>query len=164
MGAGSLTRKFHDATARLTAQVAILFKPLKDFLYALPPAKNVSLPSLEDQYQVLHNIIASASYISLCIQLSPTIFYDSVVLPCETYSPEDQFGPETLSYSESKDIVTNKYQRVFKVWDEKLKVLEAELKPLQEVGEAKALGEIEEKLEGHAKKRPYHQLERTRRC
>jgi hypothetical protein len=153
MGAGPLTKDFHHATARLTAQVALLLKPLTDFLYAIPPTKNVTLLRVEDQYQALHNIMASAGYISLCIRLSPTIFYYSEVLPGETYSPEDQFSTETPLYSESKDIVTSKYQRAFKVWDEKLKDLEAELAPLEEVGELTSLAKIEEKLEEHAKKR-----------
>jgi hypothetical protein len=131
IGRGPLTRNFHEDTAKLTAQVALLLKPLTDFLYASPPAKKVILPTMEEQYQALHNIIASAGYISLCIRLSSSIFYMTDVSVNENYDPEEQYCTESEIYKASRDKVKAKYDHDVEIWTRKDNGLKKKLRLLR---------------------------------
>lgn len=156
MGAGPLTKNFHGATAKLTAQMALLLKPLTDFLYALPPAEDTTLPTLEDQYQALHNIIASAGYLSLCIRLSPTIFFLSEARPGQCYNPQDHERINKGAYSASEKVVTDKYASDKTAWMTEKTALAGDLEALNRRGNAttRERSEVEEKIKEHARTHP----------
>lgn len=105
----AITEHFHTEVAQLTAKVALLLQPLTHFLYSRPPFDGGSNRTIDDQYQALHNIIALAAYLSICIRLSPTIFYFSSVRPNAEYDPDDQHCVEPEVYIKSKDTVVQEY-------------------------------------------------------
>lgn len=82
-----------------------MLNPLLAYLDTLPPeAGAVRLEETlhyTDLYQALHNIIASAGYLSICIRLSPTVLYMVPALPNTSFDPVDHTvaAPEILQRS-----------------------------------------------------------------
>ena len=135
LGPGPVTENFHSETAKLTAQVSLLFKPLSDYLYSIPPPEGKRTPLIWDQYQSLHNIIATAAYLSLCIRLSATIFYFTPLLPNEGYQPEEQHCLEKESFDASRKAVVDEYTVAFNAWNERREWLGQEVRRIQVAGQ-----------------------------
>ena len=100
-------------------------------MYAIPPLDGVTIPKLWDQYQDLHNIISQAAYLSLCIRLSPTIFYFTPLSPGEAFQPDDQHCLETQLFTASKAKVVADYDAVFTPWNKKRISLEKRVATLK---------------------------------
>ena len=135
LGPGPVTVNFHPEVAKLTARVSLLFKPLLDYMYAIPSPDGAEIPSLWDQYQDLHNVISHAAYLSLCIRLSPTIFYFTSLSPGEAFQPDDQHTLETHIFTASKAQIVADYDAVLKPWNEKRIALQKHLADLTEEDE-----------------------------
>jgi hypothetical protein len=114
--------------------VALLLKPLTFFLYCRPPKDGAKNPRVEDQYQALHNIIALAAYLSLCIRLSPTIFYFSNVSPNTPYEQDEQHSVDAGGYTTSKQAVVTAYRAVAAAYQKKRAELEREIAKLKAAG------------------------------
>jgi hypothetical protein len=104
-------------------------------MYAIPPPDGATVPKLWDRYQDLHNIISQAAYLSLCIRLSPTIFYFTPLSPGEAFQPNDQHCLETQVFTTSKAKVVADYGAAFKPWNEKRIALEKRLADLKVEGQ-----------------------------
>jgi hypothetical protein len=127
-------------------------------MYAIPPPSSASIPNLWDQYQDLHNIISHAAYLSLCIRLSPTIFYFTPLSPGEAFQPDDQHCLETQIFASSKAQVVANYDEALKTWNEEIPRLEQrimELKTSDSVPQKDVLQAIKD-LNGHEKMNPKH--------
>jgi hypothetical protein len=111
---------------------------------------------MEEQYQALHNIIASAAYISICIRLSPSIFYMTDVQPNAVFDPEDHYCTELNIYKASRENINHRYNLEKKEFSEKKDKLDKLMKrfvKLQKEGtkEGKALAA---KIKEHELKQP----------
>jgi len=111
VGNAPTTERFHPEVARLTAQVMLLFKPLVDYMHAIPPPPGVVVPSIKHHYQALHNIIAQAAYLSICIRLSPTIFHTSHLSPGANYEDEEQHSMSPPIWAASKNAVLRVWKK-----------------------------------------------------
>ncbi|KAH8596558.1 hypothetical protein B0O99DRAFT_705806 [Bisporella sp. PMI_857] len=107
IGFNPVTSRFHEEVALLTAQVALMFLPLSNYLYALPPQDPDAKanPSILDQYQQLHNIIGTAGWLSIAMRLSPTIFYMSSAFPGTEWDRDDHFSVDNEAYAASKSVI-----------------------------------------------------------
>lgn len=155
---GAITKHFHTEVAQLTARVALLLKPLTFFLYSRPPVDGRPNRIIEDQYQALHNIIAIAAYLSICIRLSSTIFYFSSVTPNTPFDPEDQYSVETGAYIRSKEAVVNAYLSHRAAYQEKKEELEREIAKLDKGGKgatSRAGKKAQAKLIAHVRTQPH---------
>lgn len=114
-----ITKNFHIEVAELTAQVSLLLQPLTFFLYSRPPKEGGANVELEAQYQELHNIIAIAAYLSICIRLSPTIFHFSNVSPNTPYNHAEQHSLDAEGYTRSKENAFRLYRLARDAHDKK---------------------------------------------
>lgn len=154
LGARPITEKFHEDTARLTAKVALMLEPLTHFFYTLPLANNASGPNLQDQYQALHNIIACAGYLSICIRHSKTILYFTKTLLNDEYNEDDHCSTEAEVYSASKQAVATAYQNDVDIFQTKEIALQSEFDELEKAQKTKAAGRKKTEIEAHHKNRP----------
>lgn len=129
-----MTEDFYDEVAILTAQIFLLLKPLTDYLYGMQPRLGVPLPKIEDQYQALHNLVSFASYLSLAVKLSPTIFTFNDVFPGTHWDDKDQYCLEPEIYQQSKNAVLSDYRARFATWDTRRRVLAGALTTLEQAG------------------------------
>jgi hypothetical protein len=127
IGQGAVTQNFWSEVATLTAQVSVLLKPLTDYLYNLPGGEAVEIPELRDQYQSLHNLISHAAYLSLCIRLSPTIFYFTDVVPGAPFDNDEQASLEMELYSQSKQAVVDAHAAARRTHQRNLRVANREV-------------------------------------
>ena len=127
-------------------------------MYAIPPPQGQTIPLIWDQYQYLHNIISSAAYLSLCIRLSPTIFYFTRLSPNEAFQPDDQHCLESEIFTRSKQKIVDNFDALNKQWNEKKTKLEADLEVLGtgasiELEQGK---QLKTELAAHLATRPRH--------
>jgi hypothetical protein len=99
-----------------------------------PQVADRKLPSIEDQYQSLHNIISTAAYLSLCIRLSPTIFTFNETSLGEAYDPEDHWNLEMEYYTESKQKVVDIFNKAREEWNTKRENAVEEVQNLGDAG------------------------------
>lgn len=111
MGGASLTPNFHKDCTNLTAQVLLLLMPLFNYLTLLPARPETVVPKATALYQSLHNILSSAAYLSICIRISPTIMHTVSLIPGTAYKPEEHTSIFQNSWTLSKTIVQNNWQR-----------------------------------------------------
>lgn len=157
IGQGAITKNFHADVAELTAKVAILLKPLTFFLYSRPPKDGSTNRTVEEQYQALHNIIAIAAYLSICIRLSPTIFYFSNVSPNTPYNEDDQHSVNAECYTKSKEAVTKAYTAAAAAYQQKKNELEQEIARLKAAGKSdksRVVKKAQAKLKRHLVTQP----------
>ena len=135
LGFGSITRNFHSEIAKLTAQITLLLQPLSEYLYALPPNANKDDPSntnpnptIQEQYQVLHDIVSMAGYLSIAIRLSPTIFFFNSASPGDHWQDDDHISVDEEAYSASKAFLEEPYKAAFDIWKADYDVLQTQLK------------------------------------
>ena len=155
---GAITTNFHTETAVLTAKVALLLKPLTFFLYSRPPRDGGMNRKIEDQYQALHNIIAISAYLSICIRLSPTIFYFSSVTPNTRYEQDEHHSLDEECYTESREAVVKAYDAEVKVFADKKAELEkavAKLKAASKNDTSRVYKKAKGKLNAHIETEPY---------
>ena len=100
-------------------------------MYAIPPPHNAWTPKTQDLHQSLHNIISDAAYLSLCIRLSPTIFYFTPLSPNEAFNHDDQHCLKPKSFAESKEKVVKDYENFLKLWNAKKTELEKHVADLK---------------------------------
>jgi len=105
----------------------LLFEPLTSYLSRLPEDGTGNTPSPENQYQNLHNIVSSAAYLSLCIRQSPSIFYFYPVTPGTHFDRGDQINADSISYTKSKQAVTDAYNAAYTRWLADKKAIDAEV-------------------------------------
>ena len=129
-----MTEKFYEEVAKLTAQIFLLLKPLTDYLYGMQPRLGVPLPTIEGQYQALHNLVSFAAYLSLSMKLSPTIFSFNEVFPGTHYDDKDIYCLELDLYQQSKNAVLSDFRMRFGVWDTRRRALAATLTALEQAG------------------------------
>lgn len=129
-----MTEEFYPQVAKLTAQISMLLKPLTDYLYLMPPRHGRELPRIEDQYQSLHNLISRAAYLSLCIRLSPTIFYFNDINPGSVYDDKDHHSLENELYTESRDAVLDAHRVKLAAWQQTITELNNRLTALETAG------------------------------
>lgn len=134
MGRNAVTENFYPSVAKLTAQISLLLKPLTDYLYGMQPRLGVPLPTIEDQYQELHNLVSTAAYLSLCTKLSATIFTFNDISPGTHWDDKDQYNLEADLYFQSRKAVFENYEHQRKAWNERLKKLNAEVDALKNAG------------------------------
>ena len=132
----AVTPMFYSEVAKLTARIALLLKPLSDYLYCRPTMSGKESPSIERQYQAIYNLVSNAAYLSLCIRLSRTIFHFVEILPGEYYSPGDQENIEMESWSISKDEELRNFEARQEFWLKRKGEAEQKFKTLEEAGEA----------------------------
>ena len=89
---------------------------------------------MDEQYQELHNIMASAAYLSLCIRLSPTIFYFTDVSPNALYDPDDQHSVDGEAFANSKAKTVRKHDTSVAAWRAKRALLQAEVSRFRQPG------------------------------
>lgn len=116
IGAGAVTENFYDEIAKLNAQVFLMLEPLTSYLYRLEPEADKKIPDPANQYQSLHNIISSAAYLSLCVRMSPTIFFWVDVSPGTYYERDEHTSVDPVSYTRSKQAVVNAYNTARNEW------------------------------------------------
>lgn len=114
--------------------MALLLSPLTYFLYSRAPSDGGSNRTIEDQYQALHNIIAHAAYLSICIRLSPTIIYFSHVTPNTPFDRNDHKSLETWLYYNSKKAVVKEFTETRRLFNKKQTELENEIAGLNAAG------------------------------
>jgi len=166
VGKGPVTKYFHPEVAQLTAQVALLFNPLSDFLYRRPPTDGRANPQMADQYQALHNIISTAAYLSICIRLSPTIFYFTALAPNTPYDPADQHSLESLLYTHSKAAVLHSRTVALSLFQNRTSHLTTTLARLQTAGHrptSRIYRRAQAALDSHLRTQP-QPLSRTHRA
>jgi hypothetical protein len=136
--------------------VSLLLSPLTHFLYSRPPSDGGSNRTIEDQYQSLHNIIAVAAYLSICVRLSPTIIYFSHVTPNTPYDNNDHHSVDAVTYTTSKQAVVKAFKETERVFDEKEKELEGEIAKLKAAGkgESRACKKAQAQLDAHVEAEP----------
>ncbi|KAI9648226.1 hypothetical protein NHQ30_002858 [Ciborinia camelliae] len=111
LGAASITPNFHSDCTTLTAQIMILLGPLFNYLTMLPARPNTVTPSAKGFYQTLHNIVASAAYLSLCIRISPTIIHTAHLVPGTPYITEEHTSLLQMSWTFSSTLVQENWAR-----------------------------------------------------
>lgn len=157
IGQGAITKNFHKDVTNLTAKVALLLKPLTFFLYSRPPKDGAKNHRVQDQYQALHNIIALAAYLSLCIRLSPTIFYFSNVSPNTPYDEDQQHSVDARGYTKSKEAVVTAYRAAAAAYQQKRAELEREIAKLKAAGKSdtsRVFRKAQAKLDAHIAAQP----------
>jgi hypothetical protein len=103
-------------------------------LYRIPPPEGKPTPLVWDQYQSLHNIISSAAYLSLCIRLSPTIFFFTALYPNEPYNPDEQDDLESEISTASKQKIVDEWTAAMTAWNEKRTQMEETVQKLTKDG------------------------------
>lgn len=137
--------------------MALLFKPLTDFLYSRPPRDGHPNCTITDQYQALHNIVSVAAYLSICVRLSPTIFFFSHVSPNTPYDREDQCYVNTRAYTLSKQTIVTAYNGGRAAHERKKQELEEVIVNLRAAGKSatsRACRSAQRKLDAHLLTRP----------
>jgi hypothetical protein len=124
IGAGAVTENFYEEIAKLNAQVFLLLEPLTSYLYRLEPQNGKTIPDPRNQYQSLHNLISSAAYLSLAVRMSPTIFFWVDVTPGTFYDRDEQTSLDNISYTRSKQAVTDAYHSARAQWVDRKKVID----------------------------------------
>jgi hypothetical protein len=132
----AVTPMFYSEVAKLTARIALLLKPLADYLYCRPTILGEESPSIESQYQAIHNLVSNATSLSLCVRLSRTIFHFVEILPGEYYSPDDQENIAMESWSIRKDEELRNFKARQEFWLKRKGEAEQEFKTLEEPGQA----------------------------
>lgn len=157
LGKRTITQHFHEEVAHLTAKVALLFKPLTDFLYSRPPKDGHPNRKIADQYQALHNIVSVAAYLSICIRLSPTIFFFSHASPNMPYDREDQSCVSMRAYNLSKRKVVVAYNKNKAAYETKKQKLQGAIDHLEAAGKSatsRVYRSARQKLDSHLRTRP----------
>lgn len=127
------------------------------FLYSRPTKDGGPNQKVEDQYQALHNIIAIAAYLSICIRLSPTIFYFSTVTPSTPYSEADHHSVDSDGWTRSRDAVLKAFGAKNEAYDKKKEALEGELAKLKAAGKSetsRVFKYAQAKLDAHVAAQP----------
>jgi hypothetical protein len=112
---------------------------------------------MQDQYQALHNIVAIAAYLSICIRLSPTIFYFSNV---ETNTPYDHEGHHSVDadgYQKSAEAIEAAYEVAAAKFRKKREEIEREIAKLRAAGKSdtsRAVKKVLAKLKAHFEMQP----------
>lgn len=89
----------------------LLFAPLFNHLTLLPAGPEIIIPLPTDLYQHLHNIIASAAYLSICIRVSPTILHIAHLVPGTPYLPDEHTSVHEGSWTLSKVVVQENWKK-----------------------------------------------------
>ncbi|KAF4635007.1 hypothetical protein G7Y89_g3089 [Cudoniella acicularis] len=134
VGRGPVTQYFYQEVATLTAQLFLLLKPLTDYLYAMAPPKGTVIPSIVDQYQALHDLVSNAAYLSICVRLSPTIFFWVDVTPGTYYDRDDHTFLDIRSWTQSKQNVVDFYNSQVLEHKNELAIAENVVKDLEAQG------------------------------
>jgi hypothetical protein len=123
-----------------------------------PKEEGKANPKMTAEYQEIHNIISKAAYLSICIRLSPTIFYFTDITPNTSYNPEDQHSLDNNVYTKSKDVVVKAHADARTVYLKKKKQIDMEISALEKTGKGettRAYKEVTTKQKAHRQTKPY---------
>lgn len=129
-----MTRNFYIDVAHLTAQITLLFQPLSDYLTCTPQPEANLLPQFQDQYQILHNIISSAAYLSICVRLSPTIFHLVNVRLGNQYDPDDHWNLDWENWKRSEKVGRELFKEQREAWEQRERKARRALEKLVDEG------------------------------
>jgi len=99
-----------------------------------------------------------AAYLSICIRLSPTIFYFSNVLPNTRYEEEEHHSVDEECYLRSKGAVVEAYNVELRAYDDKKKRLQNRMARLTAAcrgDTSRAIMNARQKLNAHIRTEPY---------
>jgi hypothetical protein len=105
MGRSEVPMNCAGAIDRLCEQIEVLFQPLRDHFEESCSEGVAPIPSLEDQFRDLHEIVTAAADLSVKIRLSSTIFYFNSELPGNPFNQENQTNIDQPAYLASKAAV-----------------------------------------------------------
>ncbi|CAG8978926.1 hypothetical protein HYALB_00011188 [Hymenoscyphus albidus] len=111
-----VTTNFYAQVASQTAQTFLMLQPLFDYLYSLPSTSDWELPPPMEFYQGLHDIISDAAYLSLCIRVSPTIFWWEETRPGTLFTAEEHTIVDAVSWQESKNAQLTLHVKDITAW------------------------------------------------
>ncbi|KAG9235441.1 hypothetical protein BJ875DRAFT_374292, partial [Amylocarpus encephaloides] len=134
LGPYPITTNFDQDLATLTAETHLLFLPLARYLRTLPLSPSTQVPRAEDQYQALHNLLSHAAYLSICVRLSPTIFFWFDEKPGENYDQDMHTNIDTEGWTWSKRSIMKQHATRQVEWQKRKGAVEQELKEHLQAG------------------------------